>query len=56
LRFEVDKLNKNLKIFEVIEDILNCQRPPYDKSGFGYIGKVHAKKMQMPIPARVAKR
>jgi hypothetical protein len=36
LRVEVNKLNKNLKISQVLENILNSQRPYSDKSGLGY--------------------
>ena len=36
LRVEVNKLNKNLKISQVVEDIINSQRSCYDKSGRGY--------------------
>jgi hypothetical protein len=36
LRFEVNKLSKNLKISQVLENILNSQRPYIDKSGLGY--------------------
>jgi hypothetical protein len=36
LRVEVNKLNKNLKSSQVLENILNSQRPYNDKSGLGY--------------------
>jgi hypothetical protein len=36
LRVEVNKLNKNLKISQVLENILNSQRPYSDKFGLGY--------------------
>ena len=36
LRVEVNKINKNLKISQVLENILNSQRPYSDKSGLGY--------------------
>jgi hypothetical protein len=37
LRVEVNKLNKNLKISQVLENILNSQRPYNDKSGLRYM-------------------
>jgi hypothetical protein len=40
---EVNELNKNLKISQALEDILNSQRPCYDKSRLGY-KKVHFEK------------
>jgi hypothetical protein len=43
LKVEVDKLNKNLKITQVLEDILICQRSPFDKTSFGYIGEPSCK-------------
>jgi hypothetical protein len=43
LRVEFDKLNKNLKISQVLEDILNCQRSLSDKASFGYIGEASCK-------------
>jgi cell division septum initiation protein DivIVA len=43
LRVEVNKLNKNLKSSQVLEDILNSQRPCSDKSGLGY-KKIHFEK------------
>jgi hypothetical protein len=43
LRVEVDKLNKNLKSSQVLEDILSCQRSLSDKAGFGYIGEASCK-------------
>jgi hypothetical protein len=36
LRVEINKLNKNLKISQVLEDIINSQSPCYDKFGLGY--------------------
>jgi hypothetical protein len=36
LRFEVNKLITNLKIYQVLENILNSQRPHSEKSGLGY--------------------
>ena len=36
LRVEVNKLNKNLKIYQVLEKILNSQRPSSDKYGLRY--------------------
>jgi hypothetical protein len=39
LRFEVDKLKKSMKSSQVLEDILNCHRSPFDKAGFGYISE-----------------
>jgi hypothetical protein len=36
LRVEVNKLNKNLKSSQVLENILNSQRPYSDKYGLGY--------------------
>jgi hypothetical protein len=36
LRFDVNKLINNLKISQVLENILNSQRPYSDKSGLGY--------------------
>jgi hypothetical protein len=35
LRVEVDKINKNLKSSQVIEDIIYCQRSPFNKIGLG---------------------
>jgi hypothetical protein len=43
LRVEVDKLNKNLKSSQVLEDILSYQRSPFNKSGLGYIGETSCK-------------
>ena len=39
LRVEVDKLNKNLKRSQVLDDILSCQISPCDKKGLGYTTK-----------------
>ena len=36
LRFEVNKHTKNLKSYQVLENILNIQRPYNGKSGLGY--------------------
>jgi hypothetical protein len=36
LRVEVNKLNNNLKSSQVLENILNNQRPYSDKSRLGY--------------------
>jgi hypothetical protein len=36
LRFEVNKVKKNLKISQVLENILNNQRPYSEKSKQGY--------------------
>jgi hypothetical protein len=35
LSVEVDKLNKNLKGSQVLEDILNNQRSSFNKAGLG---------------------
>jgi hypothetical protein len=43
LRVEVVKLNKNLKSSQVLEDILSCQRSPFNKAGLGYIGEASCK-------------
>jgi chromosome segregation ATPase len=43
LRVEVEKLIKNLKRSQVLEGILSCQRSPFDKEGFGYIGEASCK-------------
>jgi hypothetical protein len=43
LRVEVDKLNKNLKNCQVLEDILICQRSPFNKIGLGHIGEASCK-------------
>ena len=39
LKKEADLLNKNLKISQTLDDILNHQRSPLDKSGLGYAGE-----------------
>ena len=44
LRNEVDKLNKNLKISSLLEDILSSQRSLYDKTCLGYVGETSYKK------------
>jgi hypothetical protein len=36
LRVEFNKLSKNLKISQVLENVLNNQRPYSDKSRLGY--------------------
>jgi hypothetical protein len=36
LRVEVDKLKKNLKSSQVLENIISCQRSPFNKTGLGY--------------------
>jgi hypothetical protein len=43
LRVEVVKLNKNLKSSQVLEDILRCQRSPFNKTCLGYIGEASCK-------------
>jgi hypothetical protein len=43
LRVEVVKLNEDMKISQVIEDILSCQRSPFNKEGFGYIDEASCK-------------
>jgi hypothetical protein len=43
LRVEVDKLNKNLKSSQVLEDIISCQRSPFNKTGLGYTGEASCK-------------
>jgi hypothetical protein len=50
LRVEVDKINKNLKSSQVLEDILNCQRSPFDKEGFGYIDEASCKEYKNTNP------
>jgi hypothetical protein len=56
LRVEVDNLNKNLKSYQVLEDIFSCQRSPFDKTCLGYIGEASCKEDEMQIPARALKR
>jgi hypothetical protein len=55
LRVEVNKLNKNLKISQVLEDILNSQRPCSDKSGLGY-KKIHFEKGSSSMTKETKKR
>lgn len=43
LRVEVDKLKRNLKRSQVLDDILSCQISPCDKKSLGYIGKYPCK-------------
>jgi hypothetical protein len=43
LKVEFDKLKKNLKISQVLEDILNFQGSPFHKASFGYIGEASCK-------------
>jgi hypothetical protein len=43
LRVEADKLNKKLKSYKVIEDIISCQRSPFNKPGLGYTGEASCK-------------
>jgi hypothetical protein len=43
LRIEVEKLNKNLNIYQVLEDILSHQMSPFNKAGLGYIGEISCK-------------
>jgi hypothetical protein len=43
LRVEVVKINRNLKISQVLEDILNRQRSPFNKAGIRYIGEPSCK-------------
>jgi hypothetical protein len=43
LRVEVKKINKTLKRSQVLEDILSCQRSPFNKAGIGYIGGASCK-------------
>ena len=50
LKVEVKNLNKNLKSSQVLEDILNCQRSPFDKSNIGYIGEENINPSIYPKP------
>jgi hypothetical protein len=43
LRVEVDKLKKNLKSSQVLEDILSCQRSSFNKACLRYIGEASCK-------------
>jgi len=43
LRVEVEKLNKNLKSSQVLEDILRYQRLLFNKVGLGYIDEASSK-------------
>ena len=43
LKKEVVSLNKNLKSSQILDDILNHQRSPLDKSGLGYGGEPSTK-------------
>jgi hypothetical protein len=37
LRVEVVKINEDMKSSQLLEDILDCQRSPFDKASFGYV-------------------
>ena len=40
LRHKVDKFNKKLKSSQMLDDILNIQRSPYEKTNLGYAGEI----------------
>jgi hypothetical protein len=56
LRVEVDKINNNLKISQVLEDILSCQRSSFNKVGMDTLVRPHGNKMQMLISAILLKK
>jgi hypothetical protein len=50
LRVEVNKLNKKLKSSQVLEDILDYQRSPFDKVGIRYIAEASCKEYENANP------